>query len=172
MRSWISKALKGYRYWIVLVYSDLFSGLLPAFPPSQRGGLAVVLHLWTFILSKLATDLLWPGAFAIKSQLRFPTDSSLPKFLNFCFPVFVSRSFWWTWRLLLAIPEPKMNQKCLTTLILPGSRGEIHTNPSSQNSCCDKVILLSSLKIESKANTLPVSVRLCFAVSSWNLIAI
>lgn len=100
----------------VFVCSDLSSGLLPAYCSYQRSDLAAVLYLWTFILANLATDFLLPGAFAIRSQLRLPTESSLPKFLNLCFAILASRSFWWTWRrLLLAIPEPKMNRKRITT---------------------------------------------------------
>lgn len=56
---------------LLLVYSDLSSGLLPAYPFCKRGDLAAFLFLLTFILANLATDLLLPGAFALKSHLRF-----------------------------------------------------------------------------------------------------
>lgn len=136
------------------------------------GRLAVVLYLWTFILANLATDLLLPGAFAIKSQLRLPTESSLHKFLNLCFAILVSLSFRWTRRLLLAIPEPKMNQKCITTFQLARQqRRNSHQSQLSEQLLRQGDIAKES-QIEAKANTLPARVLLCFAVSSWSLIAI
>lgn len=169
---WLANRWSGTGTKLILVYADLFSGLLPAHPSCQRSRLAVVLYLWTFILANLATDLLLPGAFAIKSQLRLPTESSLHKFLNLCFAILASRSFRRTWRLLLAIPEPKMNQKCITSFQLARQwRRNSHQSQLSEQ-LLRQGDIAKEFQIEAKANTLPARVLLCFAVSSWSLIAI
>lgn len=51
---------------LLLVYSDLSSGLLPAYPVCKRSYLAAALSLLTFILANLATDLLFTWCFCIK----------------------------------------------------------------------------------------------------------
>lgn len=157
----------------VFFCSDLFSGLLPAYCSYQRSDLAAVLYLWTFILANLATDFLLPGAFAVRSQLRLPTESSLPKFLNLCFAILASPSFWWTWRrLLLAIPEPKMNRKRITTFrFARQQRRNSHQSQLSEQLLRQGDIAKDSQN-RSQGKQSPCKVLLCFAVSSWNLIAI
>lgn len=57
---------------LLLVYSDLSSGLLPTSPVCKRRDLAAVLSLLTFILANLATDLLFTWCFCI----RVPVEAS------------------------------------------------------------------------------------------------
>lgn len=132
MRPWISKSLKWYRYQICACLLRPFlrpPSSLPILPKEGLGsrfGVAffvlvrfvLFFYPWTFILANLATDVLLPDAFVMKSQLRLPTESSLHKFLNLCFAISASHSLWAWRKLLLAIPEPKMNWKSITAFKL------------------------------------------------------